>query len=78
MSKTGSNFFSKYTDHKGLTFTSSTDRFKKMVSEIPGPGNYNCSTIELNKQGKYTLSKLENSKVRRFGTAKRKSLNENS
>ena len=31
----------------------------------------------MNSQGKYSLSNIHNSKVRRFGTAKRKSLNEN-
>lgn len=78
MNSTGSNIFSRYRDHHGAKFTSSTERFRTVTLDYPGPGKYDSSTIQLNPQGKYSLSKLQNSKVRSFGSAKRKSLNENS
>ena len=78
LNSTGSNFFSRYRDHQGSKFTSSTERFRTLTLDSPGPGNHNSSTIEINPQGRYSLSKLQNAKVRSFGNAKRKSLNERS
>ena len=49
------------------------DRFKRKENAVPGPGNYNTSTTELSREGKYSVSNLQNSKVRSFGHAIRKS-----
>jgi len=78
LNKSGSNFSSKFKDHKAMVFTNSQDRFRKAISGYPGPGNYNTRNVELNKEGRYSLSKMQNSKVRSFGSSARKSLNERS
>lgn len=39
---------------------------------MPGPGNYNTNTVDFSSTGKYSLSNLQNSKVRSFGHSVRK------
>ena len=63
----GSVFNSKYHNHKASNFSAGIDRFKKKENAVPGPGRYNTSTVELSKDGKYSMSNLQNSKVRSFG-----------
>ena len=57
-----------------MKFGAGGERFKKLDSPNPGPGKYNTSTIELSKNGRYSLSNLQNSKVRTFGHSVRSSL----
>jgi|LakMenE18May11ns_1017448.scaffolds.fasta_scaffold6579949_1 hypothetical protein len=75
LNKSGSNFYSKFKDHKAVRFDNNTERFRKTSSEFPGPGNYDTSTTELSSKGRYILSNLQNSKTRSFGNSIRKTLN---
>ena len=60
-------FNSKHHNHKANNFNSGGERFKRKENEVPGPGRYNTVTTELSKDGKYSVSNLQYSKVRTFG-----------
>lgn len=69
--QTGTLFVSKHANHKASRFDSGGLRFKGYDNPNPGPGNYDTSSTEFSKLGKYSLSCLQSSKVRSFGHAQR-------
>ncbi len=55
-------------------FSTTLGRINKMKSDCPPPGTYEFSKSSLSPDGRYPLSKMENVKVRKFGSSLRTSL----
>ena len=49
-----------------------------MHTFAPGPGKYDTKREEMSPEGKYTLSRMQNTLVRKFGSSVRKPLAEKS
>ena len=68
----GKNFLGKFRNKSACKF-SNEEKLKIEDLKIPGPGAYDTSKADISPDGHYTLSRMENAKVRKFSKGVRQS-----
>lgn len=75
MSEKGQYFLSKYKNSCTRGFSGLTARSKVTPdNKIPGPGFYDCKKTDLSPEGRYFVSKMPSSLVRKFGSSDRSNI----